>query len=96
LYAIKGKKPVTHIYPDVLYSNADEQLGHGAQKTVESFKNLLQRSVLPGDVVLDCFAGTGTIIPSAHAFKCKAIVIEQSKEYFATCVRRVDKLKEVE
>ncbi len=94
LYAIKGKKPVTHIYPDVLYSTADEQLAHGAQKTVEGFKNLLQRSVRPGDVVLDCFAGTGPIIPAAQAFKCKAICIEQEKEYFAICVDRVNKLKE--
>lgn len=96
LYAIKGKKPVTNIYPDVLYSTADEQLYHGAQKTVSGFKNLLQRSVRPGDVVLDCFAGTGTIIPAAHAFKCRAIVIEQEKEYFATCVQRIEKLKEGE
>jgi DNA modification methylase len=95
LYAIKGKKPVTNIYPDVLYSTADEQLSHGAQKTVSGFKNLLQRSVRPGDVVLDCFAGTGTIIPAAHAFKCRAICIEQEKEYFATCVQRIEKLKEV-
>lgn len=96
LYAIKGKKPVTHIYPDVLYSVADEQLAHGAQKTVEGFKNLLQRSVRPGDLVLDCFAGTGPIIPAAHAFKCQATVIEQSKEYYSICVERIGKLKEEE
>jgi DNA modification methylase len=94
LYAIKGKKTVTHIYPDVLYSTADDSMLHGAQKTVEGFKNLLQRSVRPGDVVLDCFAGTGTIIPAAQAFQCKAIVIEQEKEYYAMCVERVNKLKD--
>jgi DNA modification methylase len=96
LYAIKGKKPVTHIYPDILYSVADDSLAHGAQKTVEGFKNLLQRSVRPGDLVLDCFAGTGPIIPAAHAHKCQAYAIEQSKEYYAICVERVKQLEEGE
>lgn len=93
LYAIKGKKPITHIYPDVISSVADEQLTHGAQKPVALFKNLLQRSVIPGDTILDCFAGTGTVIPAAHAFKCKAIVLEQEQEYFALCVERIKQLE---
>ena len=93
LYAIKGKKPITHIYPDVIPTQADKQEAHGAQKPVDLFKNLLQRSVLPGDVVLDCFAGTGPIIPACHSFKCKAIAIEQSKESFAKCVQRVKELE---
>ena len=96
LYAIKGKKPVTHIYPDVISTTADSQLYHGAQKPIALFKNLLQRSVQAGDVVLDCFAGTGTIIPAAHSFKCKAIVIEQEKEYFGVCLQRVKDLEEGE
>lgn len=93
LYAIKGKKPVTHIYPDVISTTADEQLSHGAQKPVALFKNLLQRSVKPGDVILDCFAGTGPIIPAAHHFQCKAIVLEQEKEYYAICCERLKQLE---
>jgi DNA modification methylase/ParB-like chromosome segregation protein Spo0J len=96
LYAIKGKKPVTHIYPDVISTTADEQLSHGAQKPVALFKNLLQRSVRPGDVVLDCFAGTGPIIPAAHHFQCKAIVLEKEKEYYAICCERLKALEEGE
>ena len=34
LYAIKGKKPVTHIYPDVISTTGDENMSHGAQKPV--------------------------------------------------------------
>jgi DNA modification methylase len=96
LYAIKGKKPVTHIYPDVISTTADEQLSHGAQKPVALFKNLLQRSVLPGDTVLDCFAGTGPIIPAAHHFQCQAIVLEKEKEYYAICCERLKALEEGE
>jgi DNA modification methylase len=96
LYAIKGKKPVTHIYPDVISTTADEQLSHGAQKPIALFKNLLQRSVRPGDTVLDCFAGTGPIIPAAHHFQCKAIVLEKEKEYYAICCERLKALEEGE
>lgn len=96
LYAIKGKKPVTHIYPDIVESSADEQLGHGAQKPVAVYQNLLQRSVQPGDKVADFFAGTGPIIPAAHALKCFATAVEMDAANFARCVRRVKDIEAIE
>jgi len=96
LYAIKGDKPVTHIYPDVIQSQSDENMSHGAQKPVAVYQNLLQRSVRPGDSVLDSFAGSGTIFPAAHTFKVKAVGLEQSAEYFGMGLRRIQDLKVVE
>jgi DNA modification methylase len=96
LYAIKGDKPVTHIYPDVIPCTGDDNLGHGAQKPVELYVNLLQRSVRPGDVVLDTFAGTGTIFPAAHTFKCRAVGIEQDAGSYGICVKRLAELKQLE
>lgn len=93
LYAIKGDKPTTHIYPDVISSPADESMSHGAQKPVAVYQNLLQRSVKPGDKVLDCFGGTGPLFPAAHGFKCEATVLEQNPEYYALCVKRLEQLK---
>lgn len=93
LYAIKGKKQVTHIYPDVIQSQSDENMSHGAQKPVAVYQNLLQRSVRAGDKVLDCFAGTGPILPAAHTFKCSATALELNPEYFAMAAKRFEKLK---
>lgn len=93
LYAIKGDKPVTHIYPDVIPCSGDDNLGHGAQKPVELYVNLLQRSVRPGDAVLDTFAGTGTIFPAAHTFKCTATGIELDEGSYGICVKRLAELK---
>lgn len=93
LYAIKGNKPVTHIYPDVIATQADESSGHGAQKPVALFENLLQRSVKPGDEVLDSFAGSGTIIPACHKFQCKAVAIEQDAGSYGLCLKRLKELK---
>lgn len=93
LYAIKGSKPTTHIYSDVLSSQADEQMSHGAQKPVGVYQNLLLRSVRPGDAVLDSFGGSGTLLPAAHSFQCVATVMEQNPEYYAFCLRRAQDLK---
>lgn len=96
LYAIKGNKPTTHIYPDVIPCTADANMTHGAQKPVALFENLLQRSVKPGDTVLDTFAGSGTIFPAAHTYKCKAVGIEMNQEYFGMALRRIKELKQLE
>lgn len=93
LYAIKGAKPVTHIYSDVIPSNADENMSHGAQKPVMVYENLLQRSVKPGDVVLDSFAGSGTIFPAVTRFQCKALACELNPEYYGQCINRLKELK---
>lgn len=93
LYAIKGKKPVTQIYPDVIATDADENLTHGAQKPVALFENLLKRSVKPGDLVGDFFAGTGPIFPAAFTHSCQAIGVEMNPEYYAIALQRIQELE---
>lgn len=93
LYAIKGNKPVTHIYGDVISTQADENMSHGAQKPVALFQNLLQRSVRAGDEILDSFAGTGTIFPAGHTYQCRVTGLETVPEYFALGTRRLEEVK---
>jgi len=76
LYAVKGKKPCTKLYGDVLTYGPDSNLGHPAQKPVDLLVDLLRRSVRPGDNILDPFAGSGSIFPAAHSLKCRATGIE--------------------
>lgn len=93
LYAIKGKKPVTATYSDVITSELTEgAIGHGAQKPVSLYQDLLRRSVRPGDTVLDSFSGSGTIFPAAHEFKVKAVGLEQNPEYYAIGLKRLEAL----
>ena len=96
LYAIKGKKQTTHIYPDVISTSADENFSHGAQKPVALYQNLLQRSVRPGDRVLDTFAGSGTIFEAANGFKCSATGTELNPEYYGMCLARIARCKALE
>lgn len=92
LYAVKGKKPVTRIYPDIISCSSDDNLGHAAQKPVALYQQLLQRSVRPGDSVLDCFGGTGPILPAAHDCKCKATYVEKDPASYAIAVKRLEQI----
>lgn len=92
LYAIKGKKKTTAIYPDVITSFQDSASGHGAQKPISLFVDLLRRSVRPGDKVLDSFSGSGTIFDACHQLKVEATGLELSSEYFAMGYKRLTEL----
>ena len=92
LYAVKGNRPVTRIYSDVITYPSDENLNHPAQKPVALYQDLLRRSVRPGDTVLDPFCGSGPIFPAAHSFKCRAIGIEQDAAAYGISVARIQAL----
>lgn len=93
LYAMKGKKPVTRIYPDVIETIGDDNRGAGAQKPVALFSNLLVRSVRAGDNILDTFAGTGTIFAAAAEHKCYATGIERDENYYGVALKRLEELE---
>lgn len=92
LYAIKGSKKVNHIYPDVIPCTGDENMGHGAQKPVALFQNLLQRSVKPGDRVLDSFAGSGPLLEAAANCQCYSVLLEAVPAYYGMCLKRAERL----
>lgn len=92
LYAVKGKKPSLRVAPDVIETRGDPNLGHGAQKPVALYTELLSRSARPGDSILDPFAGTGTIFAAAHAAHLYATGIERNPEYAGIAARRIASL----
>lgn len=94
LYAHRGGKRVRAIYPDVITTAADENRGHGAQKPVALYIDLLRRSALPGDRILDPFAGTGTIFDAAQELKLVATGIELNPAYHGICVKRLEELRD--
>lgn len=93
LYAVKGKKPTTHVFPDLVSYHPDDNMGHRAQKPVALFIDLLKRSVQPGNRILDPFAGSGPIFPAAHELKCLAVGIEKDAGSYGLCLKRLEQLK---
>lgn len=90
LFASKGNKAVAKVMPDVLTYSIVSEKDHGAQKPVPLYVDLLSRSVIPGDQVLDMFSGSGTIFPAANIAKVQATGIEISQEAFNLGVTRLE------
>lgn len=93
LFAVKGKRTINLLAPDVLTFNPDKNLGHSAQKPVALFAELLRRSARPGDAVLDPFGGSGTLLPAAHSAKCYATVLERDPAAYGIALQRLENLK---
>jgi len=93
LYAIKGKRPTLRMAGDVIEIPSDANLGHAAQKPVALYQDLLARTCLPGDSVLDPFCGTGPIFPAAHALRVRATGIELDSTSYGIAVKRIQDLK---
>jgi DNA modification methylase len=93
LYAIKGKRNVIKLSPDVVTYASDQNLGWAAQKPVDLYRDFLSRSCRPGDFVLDPFCGSGTIFPAAHGLKIRAMGVEVDKVAYGIAVKRIAELK---
>ena len=93
LFANKGRRRVTAGYRDVINITQKTNSKHPAGKPVELYSELLKRSALPGDHVIDFFAGSGPIFPAAEEQKVFATGIELHEKYHAMCVERLEELK---
>ena len=93
LYANKGRRRVTAGYRDVINITQKTNSKHPAGKPVELYSELLKRSCLPGDFVIDFFAGSGPIFPAAEEQKVFATGIELNPKYHAMCVERLEEIK---
>lgn len=90
LYARKGGKGVTVVAPDVLH-HATVTAGklHAAEKPVSLYKELIARSCIAGEKVIDYFCGSGTIFPAATAQRVYATGIELNPGDVETCKNRI-------
>jgi len=76
LFASKGNKTFPTLFSDVISVPPDHDKIHAAQKPVELYKQLIERSCLPLSTVLDPCCGSGTIFPAAEAANCTGYGIE--------------------
>ena len=72
LFANKGDKRVLQLRPDVLSVPKPSQDQRAAEKPALLYWELLSRSCLPGDEVLDPCCGTGPLLPAANALRLRA------------------------
>jgi len=63
------------------YDMAPRSAIHVTPKPVDLLKNIIIHTTDPGDIVLDCFAGTGSTGQACEALGRKCILIEKEEEY---------------
>lgn len=83
IYGIKGEKRIlADAARDVIDIPSLRNRDHAAQKPVELYAELMRRSCLPEERVLDPCCGSGTIFRAAHLEGLIATGIEKSEEYY--------------
>ncbi len=78
---------------DVLRYNVvaiDKRVGHPCEKPVDLLADLIKTSTRAGDLVLDCFAGSGATGIAAKVTGRRAVLIEQEESYCRMIRRRLE------
>ena len=65
---------------------------HPTQKPVELHMNILQDFSEPGDIVLDCFGGSGTTLIACEQVGRRCFMMELSPEYCGIIIERYMKV----
>lgn len=93
---VKCGKPVFHseydngIYKHPIYH--DKNRFHPTQKPIKLIEELIEKHSNKGDVVLDCFSGSGTTAIACINTYRNFVGCEISKEYFEKSVERISSI----
>ena len=71
------------------YEPVLKKMGHITPKPTELIKNIIMHTTNEDDVVLDCFAGSGTTGVAAAQLNRRFILIEKEEEYMAIIDKRL-------
>lgn len=67
---------------------------HPTQKPFELFKIILSNFAKQGEIILDCFSGSGTTALACHDLNLDFICIEKDEVYHKASVERLEKHKQ--
>lgn len=92
LYAVKGSKKVRAVLPDVISCPKDKGIPHPAAKPQALLEDLLRRSAMPGDRVLDPFVGSGQTIRACHELKLSCTALELDPAAYGLAAKALSSL----
>ncbi|HQY30445.1 MAG TPA: site-specific DNA-methyltransferase [Thermomicrobiales bacterium] len=73
----RGKLPTDVWWHTIVPTNGREKTGYPTQKPLGILRRIIAASSQPGDLVLDCFAGSGTTGVAAHEAGRRYLLIDQ-------------------
>jgi len=72
------------------YELDHKKIGHITPKPVNLIKNIIEHTTDVGDIVLDCFGGSGTLAVACKELNRNFIVIEKEKKYCDIAYKRLN------
>jgi DNA modification methylase len=87
--AARGKLPTDVWWHTIVSPTGREKTGYPTQKPVGIVRRMLQASTRPGDLVLDPFAGSGTLGAAAAELGRRYVLIDESAAAVAVMERRL-------
>lgn len=87
--ARRGKTPTDTWWQTVVSTTGREKTGYPAQKPLALLERLVKVHTLPGDVVMDCFAGSGTLGEAAARHGREFLLVDDNPEALAVMAKRL-------
>ena len=91
--AARGKLPTDTWWHTIVPTNGRERTGYPTQKPLGVVTRIVQASSRPGDLVLDFFAGSGTIGEACIANNRRFILVDDNPEALEVMARRFEGLR---
>jgi site-specific DNA-methyltransferase (adenine-specific) len=94
--AARGKLPTSVWWHTIVSPTGKEKTGYPTQKPLGVLRRVIRASSLPGDLVLDFFAGSGTTGAAARELGRDFLLVDDNAEALVTMARRFADCPEVE
>ena len=92
----RGKLPTDTWWHTIVSPTGREKTGYPTQKPIGILKRIIAASSLPGDLVLDYFAGSGTTGAAALALGRRFHLMDSNPEAISTMQRRFSEREDVQ
>ncbi len=87
--AARGKTPTDVWWHTIVPTNSSERTGYPTQKPLGVLERLVKVHTQPGNVLLDFFAGSGTLGEAAWKHNRSAILIDRNPEAIEVMLKRL-------
>ena len=92
----KGMKNSDTWWMSIVGTNSKERIGYPTQKPIRLINRMIQASSFPEDIVLDFFAGSGTVGESCLLNNRRFLLIDNNKQSLEVMARRFNGIENIE
>ncbi|MCP4139403.1 MAG: site-specific DNA-methyltransferase [Chloroflexi bacterium] len=95
-YSYVGRKPTDTWWQTIVPTNSKERVGYPTQKPTKLLERILRASSHPNSIVLDFFAGSGSMGEACLKMKRNFILMDSNQEALEVMAKRFSGIKDIE